>query len=422
VTVVDLRQPQAPRRIGDAGAGNVLRLFAAPGGRVHALAKVDDSDEEPYQLRTYQVAPETPTAWTIVGSIGLPSGTSPLVGRDGVLLTGDGAGRLARLDGARGVPAAAGGVALAPYVLGWPAQLATDGRFVYVLDRASHRLEVLRVTGADRSERLGGLALDGAPDVADMVAARGRLYLVSSDGGLVAVDVGDPTAPRLAGAWPAWSGEVLAASGGVLFVGARSGDAGGDTGGLTALGIDNPDRPVARGRLADLDVVDLAPLGAVLHVTTTCPPPDDGAPCLATVGTGNPDQLQLLATAPLTPARVEPGAVAVTDGFAFASFGPGAALRVFDVSSPVSPRPAGQFADNRADEARGGPYHLAAGADRLFFGDAYGLRLIDPRSHAAPALERRFPFPPFGALDLAVGPSQAYVLADDGVWVVERAP
>jgi hypothetical protein len=419
VLAVDIARPELPVRLGAVNAAGILRLFPGNGSWLYGEAKVDDSDEEPYQLRTFQAPIDTPTTWSLAGSTGLPVGARMLAGSAGQLLQGDAAGRLTLLDGAAGLPTPAGKVALCSFVLGWPGALVADGRFVYVVDRQSHSLEVLAASVPERAERLGSLPLPADLDVADMVLAHSVLYLVAPDLGLLAVDVHDPTAPRIVGQWPAWAGDVLAVSGSLLVLGRRAGVA---DGALQILNIADPVAPIARGQLG-LDVADLSISASVAFVSGACAGPDEGFPCLSAISLGNPDQPRLLSAIKAQVTRGDPGAVATDGAFAYDSRDSSAALSIFDVSHPSQMNAAGLFADNEApDGPVGGLHRLALGSERLFFTDALGLRVIDARRHAAPALERRFAFPPAGGLDLAMVAGRAYVSADDGVWVVERAP
>lgn len=419
VLVVDLARPATPALLGSANAAGILRLFPGHGSWLYGEAKVDDSDEEPYQLRSFQVPVDTPTKWSLVGSTGLPAGARMLAGSGGRLLQGDAAGRLTQLDASAGLPAPDGTVALCSFVLGWPGAVAADGRFVYVVDRQTQRLEVLAASAPERAERLGGLELPPAVDVADMVHVRGLLYLLSAEAGLLAVDVHDPTAPRLVGQWPEWTGDVLAASGSLLVLGRRAGIADGL---LQILSIAEPSRPVARGQLS-LDVADLSITAGVAYVSGACAAPEVDFPCLSAVALGNPDQPRLLSAQKAQPSRGSPGAVTSDGNFAYTSRDASATLRVFDVSQPAAMNPTGQYVDGAVPAGLvGGLHRLALGGERLFFTDALGLRVIDARRRVAPALERRFAFPPAGGLDLALAAGRAYVATDDGIWVVERAP
>jgi hypothetical protein len=417
--VVDLADRTAPRDLGPADAANVLRLFAGPGDWIYAEAKLQDTDEAPYQLRSFEVAAGDPTVWRFAGSRGLAEGMRLVAGGPGRLVEGGESGRLEILPAVPGVPQAAAGADLYGTVLGWAGVVAADERFLYAVDRRSRRLEVLRLPAADPRERpVGGIALPEGLDPVDAELARGVVYLVDSDSGLAALDVRDPSQPRLLGAWPAWPGAALAAEGGLVLVAARAGEAGA---GLQAIDVSLPDRPLARGRL-ELDVVDVVLAGATAFVSGTCPEPDTAFPCLQTVGLGDPERPRLLASVKSQPGRSPPGAVTAAGGFAFVSQGEQPALRVFDVSNPANPLPAGTFADEvPADRPAGGPQWLAAGGERLFLADAFGLRVLDARRHVQPQREKRIALPTFGAQYLAVAGARAHVVGEDGVWLVERA-
>jgi hypothetical protein len=249
---------------------------------------------------------------------------------------------------------------------------APPGRFVaasdhlYLLEGEALVVLRLRAPGAGADPPLARLSV-GRGELLDL-ALDGRIVYVLSAGGLSAIDVGDPGAPRALGFAPG-GGQALATLAGWVYIAARQA-------GLRVVDARDP------ARLRPAAAVALAVAPEAIAVSATSPA---GGPLLLV---GGPGGARLLAARdPQAPVELATLTTRPTDGVALAPAGeqawlagPGGATG-YDLRNPARPQPAGHYAPLGAARRVVVRAGLAYVAER-----ASGLAVFDLRQPARPLL------------------------------------
>jgi hypothetical protein len=197
-------------------------------------------------------------------------------------------------------------------------QMATgSGTYAYVLDRDGD-LNVVLVLGPPVPEVIATKVPLPAP-ARDLAVSGDRLFLAAGDAGLFALDVSDPTSPRVEGHLPVKAQAVAVADGKACVLDSE--------GFLDVIDVSDPAAMAVLGQVP-VSAVQIGISGMYAYLATG----DSG---LIIVDIKDPAAPAIVATLE-TPGRAED--VTADNGFAYVADGVGGLL-VVDVSDPAAPRP-----------------------------------------------------------------------------------